>query len=155
MERLIRTGLILLLAVPLWANCGNDNGNGNGCSGNGDTVGPVGPQGPSGNAGPQGNAGQNGKDGKDGLNAVDARPGAQLVGELAIRLIDTKRWQVQAFDSYHFDDSPGHDLVLDGSNAVYGMRLVLKLGSSHEERLIEAQDRKIAALEAALARERD
>jgi len=156
------TAIILLagLAIMARANCGNDNGNGNGCSGDG-TPGPQGPAGATGPQGPQGvqgsqgaqglagtdgKAGNDGKNGKDGINAQDT-PKRALQGELDARLYDGKRTSVYLFDSYGFDDSPGHDFVLGGRNAGYGVKFVIKLGSSYEERMLDKQAKEIRALQ--------
>lgn len=71
-----------------YANCGNGNNNGNGCSGGDDPVvivgpqGPIGPQGPTGPVGPlgpkgdQGTQGVQGPEGQDGTNGVDGANGS-------------------------------------------------------------------------------
>jgi hypothetical protein len=127
----------LFVSASAYANCGNDNGNGNGCSGNGDP----GTQGPQGATGAQGAAGLN------GVNA-DSGPKRSLQGELDVRLLDTKRTSFYAFNSYGFDDSPGHDGLMDGRNSTYGFKFVVKLGSSYEERILDKQALEIKALEA-------
>jgi hypothetical protein len=143
MKKLVTAVLLSALAMPLYANCGNDNGNGNGCSGE------TGPQGPAGPTGPQGTPGTNGNNGTNGANGATGATGAQgpkgeayspraaMLGGIAIRLFDTKRVSLFAFDDYQFDPLPGHDLIGSGAhNNSYGARLVFKLGSSYEEREI-------------------
>ncbi len=139
---------MLGLAGMSYANCGNDNGNGNGCSGN------EGPAGPIGATGPQGTDGQAGANGKDGRNGTDAQVDnhAKLVLDTAIRLYDGKRVQVQAFNVYQPSRVSGQDVLGDGKNFMFGARIVLKLGSSYEERLLQAQKAQIEALQAAVAR---
>jgi|SRR5579864_5840923 len=152
----------LFVASLASANCGsNGNGNGNGCGGStgSGSQGPAGPQGPQGNSGSNGTnganglngvAGANGTNGINGINGVDAVNQSRLLGELDLRIWDTKRTSFYAFDSYGFDDAPGHDVLLDGRNAFYGAKFVVKLGSSYEERMLDKQAAQIKALEAAL-----
>jgi len=155
----------LFIAPLVSANCGNGNDNGNGCSGG--NTGSQGPQGPQGNPGLNGSngangtngsngtngaAGLNGTNGANGLNGVDAVNQSRLLGELDLRVWDTKRTSFYAFDSYGFNDAPGNDVVMDGRNAFYGFKFVVKLGSSYEERLLDKQAGQIKALEAALAK---
>jgi hypothetical protein len=153
----------LFIAPSIFANCGNGNGNGNGngCSGNGSgdgSVGPTGPQGPAGLNGTNGTNGTNGAqgvaglNGTNGVNGVDATAQARLLGELDLRLWDTKHTSFYAFDSYHFNDQPGQDVFMDGRNAFYGFKFVVKLGKSYEETLLEKQDAKIKALEALVSK---
>lgn len=142
MKKAIIVLFALLVNYPLFANCGNDNGNGNGCSDNGGTPGPQGPVGPQ---GPAGTNGTNGANGKNGTNA-DPEPKRSLQGEIDVRLWDTKRTSFYLFNSYGFDDSPEHDTVLDGRNATYGVKFVVKLGTSYEERLIEQLKAEVMAL---------
>ncbi len=141
-------GLLLLgLSMPLMANCGNDNGNGNGCSGN---------------TGPQGPAGLNGTNGKDGLNGVQGVAGpdkldprmteARFGIDTAVRLLDTKHFQVQAYNVYSPSMHDKEDVIGDGRNLQYGVRLVFKLGRSWEEELIDKQAKQLAALEALVSR---
>jgi hypothetical protein len=144
-KALVLAGL-LGVALPLHANCGNGNGNGEGCEGGGSN------QGPAGANGTNGTNGAAGANGSNGLNASESGPKRALQGEIDVRLLDTKHTALYAFNSYGFDDSPTHDTVLDGRNATYGVKLVLKLGRSYEEGLIARQDAKIKGLEAALSR---
>jgi hypothetical protein len=154
MNKLI-IGMVLVLGVSVaQANCGNDNGNGNGCS---DIVGPQGPAGTNGTNGingvdgVNGSNGTNGINGKDGTNGKDLRaPGAALVIDAAVRLYDGKRIQVQAFNTYQLDRRPQHDVLGGGTNMMFGARVVFKLGSSYEERVLAAQEKRIKQLEALL-----
>ncbi len=141
------------LVGPAFANCGNGpNDGGNGCNNDG----PAGPQ------GQPGVAGQNGADGKDGAvgatgvqgpNHTDPRMTEARFGcDTALRLYDGKRVQLQAYNIWSPSLHRSEDAVGDGRNLQFGVRFVFKLGSSYEERLLEAQNRKIAALEAALSR---
>ena len=72
--------------------------------------------------------------GKDGANAGPKRA---LQGELDVRLLDTQHTALYAFNSYGFDDSPGHDAVMDGRSTMYGLKFVVKLGKSYEEERID------------------
>jgi len=154
------------LTGTAFANCGNDNGNGNGCSGSG-TPGPTGPQGPQGQAGlngSNGTNGQNGVNGQNGSNGVAGTPGkdgkdtsaafhgTDLAADVAVRLVDTKYFEVQVYDVYVFGSTPGSDVFGNGHNSTIGGRFVFKLGSSYEDRRIEALNAKLSALEARLAR---
>ena len=123
--------VILSLSGYSFANCGNDNGNGQGCSG-GNQPGPQGPVGPQ---------GANGSD----ANTEQAMKGG-LAGEFDVRVWDTKRTQLLAYDNYRFADGPNRDVVMDGRNGLYGFKFVLKLGSSYEETLIQKQARQIEEL---------
>ncbi len=123
------------VATPaVWGNCGNDNGNGNGCSGQ---EGPQGPAGHDGLNGTNGSNGQNGTNGKNGVNGSDsANTGVLLVADTAVRLYDGKYTQVQIFNVYAFSRNQGDNVVGAGHNDMFGMRFVFKLGSSYEEREI-------------------
>jgi Collagen triple helix repeat (20 copies) len=154
---------LMFITTGAYANCGNGGSNGEGCE-SGGTVGPTGPQGPAGingtdgtnganghngsngsngtsgtngQTGAQGPTGTAGANGTNGINGVDATAQARLLGELDIRIIDTQHFSLYAFDSYHFNDQPGQDVVLDGRNAFYGAKFVVKLGKSYEEREID------------------
>src|SRR6267154_3294514 len=138
---------LLFLPLHAFANCGNDNGNGNGCSNNG-AVGPQGPAGANGSNGTNGTNGNNGingangasgTNGTNGTNGKDATTsfhGTSLVLDAAVRLYDGKRIQLQAFDTYVLGSHSGQDVIGDGMNTTVGMRVVFKLGSSYEEREI-------------------
>jgi len=169
MTKKIATALLfssLFISTVAFANCGsngNGNGNGNGCSGSNGS-GSTGPQGPQGNPGLNGSngsngtnglngaAGSNGINGTNGINGVDAVDKSRFLGELDLRIWDTKRTSFYAFDSYGFNDTPGNDVLMDGRNAFYGFKFVVKLGSSYEERLLDKQAAEIKALEAEVAK---
>jgi hypothetical protein len=136
--------------IQAHANCGNDNGNGNGCSSG--QVGPQGPAGQQGLQGPSGAQGLAGSPGKDGKDATSHYAGTDVVGGVVVRLLDTKRVQVQAFDDYVFDTVSNRDITQTGHNSTVGARLVFKLGKSWEEELIEKQAAQLTAMEAALSR---
>ncbi len=159
MKKLAIVTVLLSLASLAYANCGNDNGNGQGCSGNGDTVGPQGPQGPAGNNGSNGTNGTNGTNGKDGKtgpqgpNHIDPRMTEARLGiDTAIRLYDGKRVQLQAYNVWSPSLHDKEDALGDGRNLQFGIRFVFKLGKSYEEEVLEAQAKQIKALEAALSR---
>jgi len=152
MKKLMLAMLLTALSTPLWANCGNDNGNGNGCSGNEGPAGPAGQPGSNGLNGQDGAAGLNGSNGKDGAVGPRASEPAKLVIDAAIRLYDGKRVQWQLFDMYSLNRQHSHDVLGSAHNFVFGTRVVLKLGSSYEERLAAAQDARIKALEAQISR---
>lgn len=148
MKRLVMLVAIIVVGLSMksYANCVSDLAHGINCDGNG-----TGNNG-GGQQGPQGNSGVNGSNGLNGLNGLDAVNQSRFLGELDLRLWDTKRTSFYAFDSYGFNDAPGNDVVMDGRNAFYGFKFVVKLGSSYEERLAEKQDARIKALEAVLAK---
>lgn len=165
MKRLTLLLVIASLASVASANCGNgnDNGNGNGCSGNTGPQGPAGPTGQNGSNGTNGLNGANGSNGtngvngangtagKDGANGKDAQVNrhfaeSNLVLDTAVRLYDGKRIQLQAFNVYALGRHQGDDIFGDGHNMQYGMRVVVKLGKSYEERRIEELERKLGLL---------
>ncbi len=154
MKKVLLSMLLLGLTMPLMANCGNDNGNGNGCSGNQGEPGLNGANGTNGIDGANGANGANGVNGKDGKNGSDAQVdnSAKFVLDTALRLYDGKRVQIQAFNTYMLNRKEDKDIIGDGRNLTFGMRIVFKLGSSYEERLLEKQAGDIKALEAALSR---
>ncbi len=148
MRKAMIAAVLLGLSMPVLANCGNGNGNGEGCENGG---GSQGPQGPAGQNGSNGTNGTNGKDGKNGMTPqVDSS--AKFALDTAVRLYDGKRVQVQAFNIYTPSRVNNQDTLGDGKNFMFGARVVLKLGPSYEEGLIERQQRDIKALEAALSR---
>lgn len=109
-------------------NNGNDGKDGNN-----------GQNGEKGEKGDRGNRGITGKNGKDGKSADAAR--TQIIGEVGVRVFDTKRFQGQIFNAYD---------LRQGHNAQAGVRLLLKLGKSYEEKRIVAQERELAILRASL-----
>ncbi len=143
-----------------YANCGNNNGNGNGCNGNdGGSIGPTGPQGPVGNNGTNGMDGKDGKNGAmgavgtQGPNHIDPRMTEARLGlDTAIRLYDGKRFQWQVYNVYSPSLHTSEDVLGEGRNMQFGVRLVFKLGKSYEEAMLETQIKQIKALEAALSR---
>lgn len=148
-------GLVITLSGFASANCGNGpDGAGLGCSGQ------EGPQGDPGQPGINGVDGQNGTNGIDGVNGKDGKDGkspssrveSKLVLDTAVRLYDGKRVQLQAFNTFGMGRHNGQDLLDDGHNMMFGARIVFKLGSSYEERLLAKQAAQIEALQAALAR---
>ena len=141
--------MLSLIIIPLltgmgYANCGNDNGNGNGCSGDTGPQGPAGPQGNSGVNGTNGTNGNNGTPGTAGTNGVNGKDGATdhaalLVLDTAVRLYDGKYVQWQLFNVYSLNRHNAHDIgeeIQNSRNFMFGTRIVLKLGSSYEEREI-------------------
>lgn len=109
-----------------------DNGN-NGSNG---------AQGPKGDKGNEGKDGSNGSNGKDGLNGEDARLRTQVIGEIGIRLFDTRRFQGQIYNAY--DMRAKH-------NAQVGVRVLYKLGRSYEERALLLQQEVLIAQKAQIA----
>ena len=109
--------------------------------------GQTGAQGVAGQEGKQGVAGQNGTNGTNGTDAT-VDDSAKLVGDVALRLYDGKRVQLQAFDTYGYSFQSN-----EGRNMMYGMRLVFKLGKSYEERKLEKMEKQIELLEAIVAKE--
>lgn len=153
---------MFILTGSVYANCGNgnENGNGNGCQGGQGSVGPQGPQGNPGQNGSNGNDGANGSNGADGKDgntgakgdkgdtgaSAKVDDGAKLVVDAAIRLYDGRWLQLQLFNMYGLDQREHHDVLGGGRNLVFGARLVFKPWKSHEERLLERQQRDIDAL---------
>lgn len=119
------------------ANCGNDNGNGNGCSGQ---QGPAGPKGDTGAQGPVGAAGAIGPAGQSYDVSMSDRTDLILGAEL------------RAYDSQYIQLKPFIDVVAQstaGGNVVsLGMRVQFKLGKSYEEKRLEQFERELRALEA-------
>lgn len=104
-----------------------------GSNGRDGAPGQNGEQGPKGDKGDKGNSGEkgkSGKDGKDGLNGEDARLRTQVIGEIGVRLFDTRRFQGQIYNAY--DMRAKH-------NAQVGIRVLYKLGRSYEERALLLQ----------------
>lgn len=110
-----------------------------GDKGNNGNDGQNGEKGEKGDKGDRGNRGITGTNGKDGKNA---RARTQIIGEVGVRVFDTKRFQGQVFNAYD---------LRQGHNAQAGARLLLKLGKSYEEKRIIAQERELAILKASLA----
>lgn len=79
---------------------------------------------------------------------VDRMYETKLGMDGAIRLLDTKRWQLQAYDIYQLDTDGSHDVVGGGHNFMFGARVVFKLGKSYEEERLDAQKKEIDALRA-------
>lgn len=81
----------------------------------------------------------------DRVNDVDNRVNkleqTKYVGGVAVRLYDTKRFEVQAFDDYNMRSK---------RNDVVGMRMVFKLGKSYEEKLLAQQAAQLAEMSAML-----
>ncbi len=144
-----------ILAVSLFvglsqANCGNDNGNGNGCSGN---TGPQGLPGTNGTNGTNGVNGTNGLQGPQGPDHIDPRMTETRFGiDTAVRLLDTKHFQLQAYNVFSPSMHDREDVIGDGRNLQYGVRFVFKLGRSYEEEMIDKQAKQLAALEALVSR---
>jgi hypothetical protein len=160
MKKSIAMLFAALLASSLsFADSSHDNGNGNddcvlggNCS-SGSTVGPQGPTGQNGingQTGVNGKDGVDGKDGKDGKDATTSYHGADLNADIAVRLFDTRYVQGQVFTVYTFGQRQGQDVFGNGQNSSYGARIVIKLGSSYEERRLDAQQKEIDSLKAAL-----
>ncbi len=151
MKKLLMAAVLLGLSTTLMANCGNNNGNGNGCSNNGGSTGPQGPQGSEGPQGLQGVKGLQGIQGVQGPDHIDPRMNEAKFGvDTAIRLYDSKRFQWQVYNIYSPSTHDKEDVFGDGRNLQFGARVVFKLGSSYEERRLDEQENKIKALEAAL-----
>ncbi len=151
MNKLLIAVTMLSLTGIAYANCGNDNGNGNGCSGD-QILSFSGISDALAVNGTNGTDGVNGKDGKDGVKGQDADTHATMVLDTAVRLYDGKRIQVQAFNVYRFSRTQGDNVIERGQNFSFGARVIFKLGSSYEERLLASQDEKIKRLEASLSR---
>jgi len=77
---------------------------------------------------------------QDSANRIDRLEQTKYILEGVVRLHDSKHFQVQVFDSYD---------VRHGANFMVGVRGMLKLGKSYEERVIERQEAEIKALERA------
>lgn len=71
--------------------------------------------------GPQGPAGVSGKDG----SSMGER--TEVIGEIGVRLLDTKHYSFSVFDGYDFRE---------GRNDSIGARLYWKLGQSYEDKAI-------------------
>ena len=116
------------------------------CGSNGE----VGPQGPSGADGSDGldgingTAGTDGVDGVDGVNGTNGKDGkngangaafkedfkAGVMAGFSIRLLDTRKFTVSAFNNYD---------VRNERNDSYGLNVMFKLGQSYEEKLIKGR----------------
>ncbi len=153
------TGFVILaLSLKYGLAHGACSGNGNGGTCNTDPS--VGPQGPAGQNGSNGTNGSNGVNGNNGVNGKDGSDAqidkaAKLVLDTAVRLYDGKYIQLQAFNSYALARHDAHDIgeeFQNSHNDAFGARIVFKLGSSYEERLLAAQKRQIEALEALVSR---
>ena len=144
--------VILSLSVFAYADGGDDDGGSQGPQGPQGVQGPAGPQGiqgAKGNSGTNGSNGTNGVNGSNGTNGLNAdSPGSRFLGELDVRLWDTKYTSLYAFDSYNFNDGHDQDFIMDGRNAFYGFKFVVKFGKSYEEQRIEELEKKIEALRA-------
>lgn len=114
-----------------------DKGN-NGNDGKDGNNGQNGEKGDKGDKGDKGNKGVSGANGKDGKNF---RARTQIIGEVGVRVFDTKRFQGQIFNAYD---------LRQGHNAQAGVRLLYKLGKSYEEQKIIAQERELVILRASL-----
>ena len=115
--------LVLLgLSTPLHANCDADDN----CTPVAGPQGPIGPTGPKGNNGTNGTNGANGKQGVQGVAGQDLTEETHYGVEGAIRLYDRKYVQLQVFDAW----STEHNLFIGG-------RVLIKIGKSYEETLIE------------------
>jgi hypothetical protein len=158
----IMIALVMSVGTLAKANCGNDKGVGNGCSNLGQPGQPgqpggVGGQGGQGGVGQDGLNGATGPQGVAGKNGTDAQVdnSAKLVVDTAVRLYDGKYVQLQAFNTYAFDRHDAHDVSEEFHNSrnfMFGARIVLKLGKSYEERLLEKQDTQIKSLERLVSR---
>jgi len=73
----------------------------------------------------------------DAERRIDRLEETKYLLEPTVRLYDSKRWQVQAFDSYD---------VRHGMNFALGARVMFKLGKSYEEKLIARSNPEIARL---------
>ena len=162
--------LVIILSVvsliptyKLWASC-NPDSNGGTCN-VGPEVGPQGPAGPQGSPGTNGNPGSNGQDGSNGTSGATGKQGPQGPGhidprmneaklgiDMAVRLYDGKRVQLQAYNIWSPSLHDKEDALGDGRNLMFGVRVVFKLGKSYEEEVLEKQANQIKALEAALSR---
>ena len=119
----------------------------NGCDGD------VGAQGPAGSDGVDGSDGLDGLDGSagaDGQAGVDGAPGANgndgksgrngaafkedfkagVMAGFSIRLLDTRKFTISAFNNYD---------VRNERNDSYGLNVMFKLGQSYEEKLIKGR----------------
>lgn len=74
---------------------------------------------------------------QDNTNRIDRLEQTKYLLEPIVRLYDSKRWQVQAFDSYD---------VRHGLNSAVGARVMFKLGKSYEEKLMAQANPEIARL---------
>ena len=147
---------VLLLSIPMYLRADSTHTDGHGADDvilGGGSVGPQGPQGKQGNDGLNGSNGLNGKDGATGEKGATGDRGAdakiddsaKLVVDAAIRLVDTKHFQLQVFDTYALDRRESHDVLGGGRNMMFGARVVFKLGKSYEERLIEKLQAELRA----------
>ena len=112
-------------------------------------IGPQGPKGDKGNpgqngakgdTGDKGETGAAGVDGKDGLNGKDGQScdsQTKVIGEIAVRLHDSRKFEVNAFDKYDFRGGRNHEI---------GLRLTYKLGKSYEEQKIERLEKIVSQL---------
>lgn len=142
--------LELLIAYPIYANCGNGNGNGNGCGGNGGTTVNntyITNQTVNNNLYQSGNIINNTVQNDYTNSQIN-----KFVGELDLNIWDGETFAFDVFDGYAFADTPGQDVFMDGRNDVYGFRLTWKLGPSHTEDEIKELRKEIKELQRKNAR---
>jgi len=156
-------GLFLLLAlgVPsIRAEDGHDNRESHEGRGLGEAQGSIGPQGPTGQRGPQGADGSSGINGMPGAKGAHgdngARgqkgdkgvPGDDGNGRLALNIGAQVRWHdfqhVALMSGYKYD-------IRHFGQTVDILVIQIKVGMSHEERVIERQRKDIEVLQRMLA----
>jgi len=119
---------LLFFAVASQAVAFNDNGNGNGHHHTIVIPGEPGPQGEPGTQGNPGIAGPQGAAGNPGTNATDESLATSVALDGALRLFDSKYLEGQLFSTYD---------ARHGRLSMAGARVVLKLGRSYEEKMLE------------------
>lgn len=120
-----------------YSNCGNSNGNGNGCS-NGDTIGPPGLDGKDGKDGLNGTNGTNGIDGKDGLdgsNSTSANPSVSVGAEI----VWFEKGRVSIGSGYDYD-------IRNKGHSINAARVSIRVGKSSTDMELEELRRQIEML---------
>lgn len=111
----------------------------NGTNGTDGVDGATGPQGVQGAQGVKGDKGDTGKQGLPGLNGLNATaPAIDPRLDVEVREYDAKHWSVSSYASFGMQNATSRYIV--------GQKLVLKLGTSYEGRLLEAQAKEIERL---------
>lgn len=85
-------------------------------------------------------------------NEIDQQNQTKLGLDFEVRLLDTKRWSLNAYDVWQADIQPGHDVLGGGHNFMFGTKLVFKLGKSYEEERLDAQKKEMDSLRAEIYR---
>jgi hypothetical protein len=110
-------------------------------------------QGPIGPAGPQGSRGVNGMDGKQGAQGTQGNQGAQGEAAPSAHMYGGLGLNLTLYDSQYVTVGLFNTTYAAPSNwgSISGVSLSFAIGKSYTERLIDKQQKRIEALERALA----